>query len=138
MFLHKDKTLIFSVIFLDYPVVWLITLKFAKNNQRIISEKLVMLENQGVCISIRRTTLILATMNFHWKQTKKHQTECVREDEFIMNLLFFENSNILSSKIAYIRSYIRTVYSINRAHASTNIIYKTKVLYANWKRHGFV
>ena len=49
--------------------------------------------------------------------TKKHQTECVGEDEFIMNLLFFENSNILSSKIAYIRSYIRTVYSINRAHA---------------------
>ena len=65
MFLHKAKTLIFSVIFLDYPVVWLITLKFAKNNHRIISKKLVMLENQGVCISIRRTTLILATMNFH-------------------------------------------------------------------------
>ena len=54
MFLHKAKTLIFSVIFLDYPVVWLITLKFAKNNHRIISKKLVMLENQGVCISIRR------------------------------------------------------------------------------------
>ena len=54
---------------------------------------------------------------FSLKAHKKHQTECVGEDEFIMNLLFFENSNILSSKIAYIRSYIRTVYSINRAHA---------------------
>ena len=39
MFLHKAKTLIFSVIFLDYPVVWLITLKFAKNNHGIISKK---------------------------------------------------------------------------------------------------
>ena len=54
MFLHKAKNLIFSVIFLDYPVVWLRTLKFVKNNHRIISKKRVVLENQGVCISIRR------------------------------------------------------------------------------------
>ena len=54
MFLHNDKTLIFSGIFLDYLVVWLRTLKFVENNHRIISKKLVVLENQGVCISIRR------------------------------------------------------------------------------------
>ena len=54
MLLHKAKTLIFSVIFLDYPVVWLKTLKFVKNKHRIISMKLVVLGNQGVCISIRR------------------------------------------------------------------------------------
>ena len=55
--LHKAKTLIFSVIFLDYPVVWLRTLKFVKNNHRIISKKRVVLENQGVCICIRRQHL---------------------------------------------------------------------------------
>ena len=98
MFLHKAKTLIFSVIFLDNPVVWLSTLKFVKNNHRIISKKNLSCLRIKVFVYLFVDNTDFGNNEFSLKAHKKHQTECVGEDEFIMNLLFFENSNILSSE----------------------------------------